>query len=272
MTSDTFPQLPLSYWIESTQFPTFPRLSENIKAKVAIIGAGITGITTAYLLAKEGIDVVLIDSGRILNGTTGHTTAKVTAQHDLIYDELINHFGVEKAGLYYESNNQALQFINETVQTYKIDCNFSNEDSYLYTTTDNGLRNLSKEYEAYQKLNIPCDYVQSLSIPIPVQSALVMKNQAQFHPLLYLKTLLEKFVEMGGKVYEQTTAMDVEKGDYPQIITKEGHHITCEYVVSCSHFPFMMRIAFLYANVRRTLLRSCNKSQNRLSRWHVFKY
>ena len=79
------------------------------------------------------------DSGRILNGTTGHTTAKVTAQHDLIYDELINHFGVEKAGLYYESNNQALQFINETVQTYKIDCNFSNEDSYLYTTTDNGL-------------------------------------------------------------------------------------------------------------------------------------
>ncbi|MGR4032334.1 FAD-binding oxidoreductase, partial [Bacillus sp. ZZQ-131] len=112
MTSDTFPQLPLSYWIESTQFPTFPRLSENIKAKVAIIGAGITGITTAYLLAKEGIDVVLIDSGRILNGTTGHTTAKVTAQHDLIYDELINHFGVEKAGLYYESNNQALQFIN----------------------------------------------------------------------------------------------------------------------------------------------------------------
>lgn len=118
---------------------------------------------------------------------------------------------MEKAGLYYESNNHALQFINETVQTYKIDCNFSNEDSHLYTTTDKGLRNLSKEYEAYQKLNIPCDYVQSLSIPIPVQSALVMKSQAQFHPLLYLKTLLEKFVEMGGKVYEQTTAMDVEK-------------------------------------------------------------
>lgn len=155
---------------------------------------------------------MLIDSGLILNGTTGHTTAKVTAQHDLIYDELINHFGIEKAGLYYESNNHALQFINETVQTYKIDCNFSNEDSYLYTTTDKGLRNLSKEYEAYQKLNIPCDYVQSLSIPIPVQSALVMKNQAQFHPLLYLKILLEKFVEMGGKVYEQTTAIDVEKG------------------------------------------------------------
>ena len=249
MTDDTFPQLPSSYWIESTQFPTFPHLSENIKTEVAVIGAGITGITTAYLLAKEGMKVVLIDSGSVLNGTTGHTTAKVTAQHDLIYDELINNFGVEKARLYYESNSKALQFINETVQTYKIDCNFTNEDSYLYTTTNNGLRNLTKEYEAYQKLNIPCDYVQSLSIPIPVQSALVMKNQAQFHPLLYLKTLLEKFVEMGGKVYEQTTAIDVEKGDYPQVITKGDHRITCKYIVSCSHFPFYDANSFFFTRM-----------------------
>lgn len=80
MTSDTFPQFPSSYWIESTQLPAFPLYLKNIKTKVAIIGAGITGITTAYLLAKEGIDVVLIDSGLILNGTTGHTTAKITAQ------------------------------------------------------------------------------------------------------------------------------------------------------------------------------------------------
>ncbi|MCV5403396.1 FAD-dependent oxidoreductase, partial [Escherichia coli] len=89
-------------------------------------------------------------------------------------------------------------------------------------------------------------FVQSLSIPIPVQSALVIKNQAQFHPLLYLKTLLEKFVEMGGKVYEQTTAIDVETGDSPQVITKGGHRITCEYVVSCSHFPFYDSTSFFF--------------------------
>ena len=244
MTDDTFPQLPSSYWIESTQFPTFPHLSENIKTEVAVIGAGITGITTAYLLAKEGMKVVLIDSGSVLNGTTGHTTAKVTAQHDLIYDELINNFGVEKARLYYESNNKALQFINETVQTYKIDCNFTNEDSYLYTTTNNGLRNLTKEYEAYQKLNIPCDYVQSLSIPIPVQSALVMKNQAQFHPLLYLKTLLEKFVEMGEKFMSKQQLLMWKK----EIIHKLLQRVTIASLVnilSLVHiFLFMMLIAF----------------------------
>ncbi|MBJ8044677.1 FAD-binding oxidoreductase, partial [Bacillus cereus group sp. N17] len=77
-----------------------PKLSENIKAEVAIIGPGITGITTAYLLAKEGMKVVLIDSGNILNGTTGHTSAKITALHDLIYDELIDHFGADQARLY----------------------------------------------------------------------------------------------------------------------------------------------------------------------------
>ena len=151
---------------------------------------------------------------------------------------------MEKAGLYYESNNHALQFINETVQTYKIDCNFSNEDSYLYTTTDKGLRSLSKEYEAYQKLNIPCDYVQSLPIPIPVQSALVMKNQAQFHPLLYLKTLLEKFVEMGGKVYEQTTAMDVEKEILHKSLQRADIALLVNMLSLVHTFLFMMRIAF----------------------------
>ncbi|KFN03872.1 FAD-dependent oxidoreductase [Bacillus clarus] len=249
MTNNTYPKFPSPYWIESATLSTFPHLSENIKTEVVIIGAGITGITTAYLLAKEGMKVVLIDSGRILNGTTGHTTAKVTAQHDLIYDELINHFGIEKAHLYYEANDNALQFIKDTVQKYEIDCDFTNEDSYLYTTTTNGLRSLTKEYEAYQKLNIPCDYVQSLSIPIPIQSALVMKNQAQFHPLLYLKTLVENFIEMGGIIYEQTTAIDVEKGFYPQVITKNGQRITCGYVVSCSHFPFYDANSFFFARM-----------------------
>lgn len=238
MTNDSFPRFPEPYWRDSTSLPTFPKLAENIRTEVAIIGAGITGITTAYLLSKKGMKVVLIDSGNILNGTTGHTTAKITAQHDLIYDELIHHFGADQARLYYEANEKALQFIKETIQTNNIDCDFTEEDAYLYTTCNDGLHKLTKEYEAYKKLNIPCDYVDSIPIPISVQAALVMKNQAQFHPLHYLKNLVDQFVEAGGTIYEQTTAIDIEKGSYPQVITKDGHRITCGYVVSSSHFPF----------------------------------
>ncbi|PGS03504.1 FAD-dependent oxidoreductase [Bacillus pseudomycoides] len=249
MTNNSFPQFPEPYWRDSTSFPIFPKLSESIKAEVAIIGAGITGITTAYLLAKEGMKVVLIDSGNILNGTTGHTTAKITAQHDLIYDELIDHFGADQARLYYEANEKALQFIKETVRTNNIDCDFTEEDAYLYTTCNDGLRKLTKEYEAYKKLNIPCDYVESIPLPISVQGALVMKKQAQFHPLHYLKNLVEQFIEAGGTIYEQTTAIDIEKGFYPQVITKDGHRITCGYVVSCSHFPFYDANSFFFTRM-----------------------
>ncbi|WP_242144357.1 MULTISPECIES: FAD-dependent oxidoreductase [unclassified Bacillus cereus group] len=249
MINHSFPKFPHSYWIDSTSLPTFPALSENIKTEVVIIGAGITGITTAYLLAKEGMKVVLLDSDRILNGTTGHTTAKITAQHDLIYDEFINHFGIDKARLYYEANNQALQFIKEIVKTHHIECGLTEEDAYLYTTCKDELRKLTKEYEAYQKLDIPCEYVTSIPVPLSIQAALVMKKQAQFHPLHYLKKLVEEFIKMGGTIYEHTTAIDIEKGFYPQVITKSGQRITSGYVALCSHFPFYDKSSFFFTRM-----------------------
>lgn len=90
------PQFPQSYW-RNFELPIFNKMTEDQSFDVAIVGGGITGITTGYLLAKEGLKVVIIEAGRILTGTTGHTTAKITAQHDIIYDEFISHFGEEKA-------------------------------------------------------------------------------------------------------------------------------------------------------------------------------
>lgn len=249
MEHEQLPKFPEPYWRDSTNFPTFPKLTENIKTEVAIVGAGITGITTAYLLAKEGIKVALIDAGNILNGTTGHTTAKITTQHDLIYDELISNLGEEKARLYYEANDKARQFIKDTVQQHNIQCDFTEEDAYLYTNSADNLHKLTKELEAYKKLGIPGEYVQSIPLPVPIKAALVIRNQAQFHPLRYLKTLVEQFIEAGGVIYENTTADDVEKGSYLQIITKDGHRITCSYVVACSHFPFYDKTSFFFTRM-----------------------
>src|SRR5690625_7775305 len=126
MQSNLLPNRSTSYWHESTELPTFPTLTEELRnIDVGIVGAGITGITAAYLLSKQGLKVCLIDAGLILNGTTGHTTAKITAQHGIIYDELINHFGDEGAKLYYEANNQAKKFIENTIERYTISCQFS---------------------------------------------------------------------------------------------------------------------------------------------------
>ena len=187
------PSLPSSlepYWRTSVALPSFPKLSEHVRTDVAIIGGGISGITTAYLLAKKGARVTLLEADRLLNGTTGHTTAKITAQHDIIYDELINHLGQEKAKLYYSACKEALHFIRSTVEQEAIDCDFMEQDAYIYTDSSSSLTKLINEWKAYEKLGIDGEFVDSIPLPIPVKAAVVMKNQAQFHPLKYLVKLV----------------------------------------------------------------------------------
>jgi glycine/D-amino acid oxidase-like deaminating enzyme/nitrite reductase/ring-hydroxylating ferredoxin subunit len=230
------PLFPESYWRDSQEFPTFPALTTDTETEVVVVGAGIAGITTAYLLAKERKKVLLLDAGRIANGTTGHTTAKITAQHDVIYDELINHFGTAKAEDYYQANMLAKKFIEDTINELAIECDFKQEDAYLYTIDDANIAKLEKEAAAYETLGINGGLVDHLPISLGEKVGLVMRNQARFHPLRYLATLLDRFVALGGKVYEETTVVDVQE-DPLTVLTRGGNKISCKQVVLCSHFP-----------------------------------
>ncbi|MBY0097497.1 FAD-dependent oxidoreductase [Mesobacillus maritimus] len=239
MTSNSMPQFPEAYWLGSAELPTFPKLQEDIRTEVAVIGGGITGITSAYLLAKEGKKVVLLEAGRILNGTTGHTTAKVTAQHGLVYDELLNHFGKEQTQAYYQANAEALEFIRNLVQEQQIDCDFSDEDAYLFTNSQQDLQKLIKEYDAYEKLDIKeREYKSSMPIPVEHKAAIVMRNQAQFHPVKYLKHLVEEFTKLGGQIYENTTGVDIEEGNEPRVTTRDGFKVSCQHMIVSTHYPF----------------------------------
>ncbi|WP_230127739.1 FAD-dependent oxidoreductase [Bacillus sp. CECT 9360] len=243
------PQYPEPYWRDLIDFPTFDKLDHDIETDVAIVGAGITGITAAYLLAKEGLNIVLIDSGEILNGTTAHTTAKVTAQHGLIYDQLIKDIGEEKAKLYYEANKEAMEFVIETVKDLKIDCDLTYEDAYVYAATEEYVNKIQDEIKAYQKIGIPGEYTETIPFSIPCKAAVVMKEQVQFHPLKYLTALIPQITEAGGKIFEHTTAMKVEDGDTPKILTRNGQTISCKYVISASHFPFNDEMGLYFARM-----------------------
>ena len=236
--SNKLPQSNTSFWTDSTNFQTFPKLNEDINVDITIVGGGITGITTAFLLIKEGLKVAVIEADKILHGTTAHTSAKVTTQHDLIYDELIQHMGKEKAKLYYEANNDALNFIRKTVKENQIDCDFSEQDAYVYTNSDQYVSKLQKEYKAYQTLGINGEYLDKLPFDLPVKAAVVIKDQAQFHPLKYLYHLTEQFIKQGGIIYENTVAVDIEEGEHPKVVTRDGNKIKSKYVVIASHFPF----------------------------------
>lgn len=236
--SKEMPRFPEPYWRDSEHIRSFPPLNESIHVDAAIVGAGISGITTAYLLAREGLKVAVLDASKILNGTTGHTTAKLTAQHDLIYDELISHFGQEKAKLYYQANHEALQFVKHLVQTQGIHCDFIEQDAYLYATSHPYVKKLETELKAYEQLGITGEMQSSIPFPIDITGALVMKQQAQFHPLKYLSHLIQEITALGGMFYENTTAVNVLEGERPKVMTRNGHTVTCNVVVSCTHFPF----------------------------------
>ncbi len=229
-----------SYWTESTALPTFPKLDEQqLKVDIGIVGAGLTGMTAAYILAKEGLSVCLVDSDRILHGTTGHTTAKITAQHGLIYDELINHFGEEKARLYYEANQRAHIFIQNVTNELQIACDYTPEEAYIYTNEDKYVTKLKDEYKAYKQLGIPGQLTAyTSSLPFQVKSMLKMNQQAYFHPLLYGKALLQECKKLGVLIFEHTRAVDVEYNKNPAIVIDNGARISCNYAIQASHYPF----------------------------------
>lgn len=230
-----------SYWIESSNLASHNTLTENTETEVVIVGGGITGITAAYLLAKEGKDVVLLEADRILHGTTGHTTAKVTAQHGMFYDELISHIGEKSARLYYDVNMHAKEFIENTIQANDLDCGFEQKDAVLYAVSEKSEKKLSKEIKAYETLGIPHEVTSELPFDVSVKRALHMKNQAQFHPLQYLTFLVEEFINLGGRIYEQTVAVDMLEGEKPTVETRDGQYVVCDHVLSCSHYPFYDR-------------------------------
>ncbi|CQR46628.1 Cytochrome b6-f complex iron-sulfur subunit [Paraliobacillus sp. PM-2] len=229
-----------SYWY-NTNVASFPPISKDIETDVTIVGGGITGITTAYLLAKENINVVLLEADQLISGTTGHTTAKITAQHGLIYDELIQHLGKDKAKDYYNAQNKALNHIKEIITEQQIACDFSEEDAYVYTNDEGYVNKVKKEGDAYQLLGIPGSIVTKMPLDIPMKIALKMDKQAQFHPIKYLAALIHELSNNTNiRIFEQSPAVDIKNSNSgePTVVTKQGHVIESKHVVIASHFPF----------------------------------
>lgn len=227
-----------SVWQDTVHLPEFRALDKDIETETLVVGGGITGITAAFRLASAGVKVTLIEAARLASGTTGSTTAKITAQHGLIYHELMAHFGAEKAGLYYQANQEALDWMEQMITENNVSCGFEKKPAIIYAATDQEGAAVEKEKAAYERLSIPGDLKQETGLPLPVFNALSLQDQAQFHPLMYLHFLIAELVRMGVPLYEQTMAVELEQETPPVVLTKQGFRIHCRNVLICSHFPF----------------------------------
>ncbi|WP_243144616.1 FAD-dependent oxidoreductase [Defluviitalea raffinosedens] len=237
-----------SYWIASTKETNYPKLSEDLSVDVAIIGGGMVGISCAYYLKNEGFKVAVIEAKRIAEGVTGNTTAKITAQHHLIYDSLIRKFGEEIAQQYASANIWAIEEIAKIIEQNNIDCDFIRQPAYIYTQSEDYIKQIEDEVKAAQKLGIKASFDTSLSLPFPIKGAVRFDHQAQFHPRKYLLPLAEKIPGEGSFIFENTRMKNIE-GENPYTVITDSGKITATYVIIASHFPVYDHFGFYFARM-----------------------
>lgn len=235
---DLFEKEKLSLWLKDGIDKTYPRLEKNEKTEICIVGSGITGITTAFLLSDK-YDIILIDRHRPLHLTTGNTTAKLTFQHSLDYYDILKRYGKEKARLYHDAQVEGMKLVKKIIEENNIDCDFKEVPAMVYAETEEEFDEIITESVVYDKLGIPYELLTSLPYGLKGKGGIKVFNQFQLDPVKYLSALLEK---ISGKIriYQDTTATDIKEnscGIYT-VSTKYNLDITCDKVIVATSYPF----------------------------------
>jgi glycine/D-amino acid oxidase-like deaminating enzyme/nitrite reductase/ring-hydroxylating ferredoxin subunit len=213
-------------------------LTGDASCDVCIVGAGIAGLTTAYLLAREGRSVIVLDAGPIGGGMTGRTTAHLVNALDDRYFDLESYHGEEQARLVAQSHTAAIDRVESIINAESIDCEFERLDGYLFVPPGESKEILDRELKATHRAGIATELVTRAPLEsYDTGQALRFPDQAQFHPLKYLSGLASAIRKLGGKIHTETRAGKIEGGDSARIETKTGAVITARSVVVATNTP-----------------------------------
>lgn len=224
-----------SYWVDSTEQTYYSKLNSNISTDVCIIGGGITGIATAYMLKDSGLNITLLESSRIGMGVTANTTAKITSQHGLFYDYLLKSYGFDIAKKYLDSNEEAINIIEDIVKEENIDCSFERESSYVYTCSKDYVQKIKDETSAVKSLGLDAKLVTETSLPFDIKAGICFPNQAKFHIRKYILGLLPSLSKINIFEDSKVTNIKAENGLYKVFVN--DYTVNCKYVILATHYP-----------------------------------
>ncbi|MHA4894626.1 FAD-dependent oxidoreductase [Pedobacter sp. PWIIR3] len=202
-----------------------------------IIGAGITGITTALNLQKAGQQCLVIEAGTLGFGTTGGTSAHLNTFFDATYPEIEKDFGADAAKLVAASGKEAMSTIKGNVDEYQIDCDFEYKGAYLFSETDKETRHLKEILAASRKAGIAVTEYQDNGVPVPFQLAIHFIEQGQFHPLKYINALAEEFARLGGALLENTFVTDDQYENELHTVSAGQSTFTGINLIYATHMP-----------------------------------
>ncbi len=227
------------YWSTSATFPQFAKLDSDVVADVAVVGGGISGLSAAYLLAKAGKEVILLERDRCASTDTGHTSAHLTMVTDTRLAELVTRFGRNHAQAVWDAGLAAIATIEEVVREHELDAGFEWIDGYLHAPlggeTSEEAGKLKEDADLARELGFDAEYVEA--VPLVKRPGIRFADQARIHPRAYLAGVAKAFVELGGRIYEHSAAD--EFCDEPRSVKVGGHTVSCQDLVITTHDPLV---------------------------------
>jgi glycine/D-amino acid oxidase-like deaminating enzyme/nitrite reductase/ring-hydroxylating ferredoxin subunit len=226
------------YWTTSSTFPQFTRLAEDAETDVVVVGAGITGLTTAYLLVKAGKRVVVLERERCAMTDTGHTSAHLTMVTDTPISELTKRFGRNHAQAVWDAGLAAIATVDQAVREHDIG-GFEWVDGYLHAPLHDddkaAVDRLQEDASVARELGFDCEFVES--VPFVDRPGIRIADQARLQPRAYLAGIAKALVATGGRIYEHSAAD--EFGEAPRSVKIGPHTVRCEDVVIATHNPLV---------------------------------
>ncbi|MGC2854721.1 FAD-dependent oxidoreductase [Novispirillum sp. DQ9] len=230
-------------WHDGVEHVPLPPLRGERQADVVVVGGGIVGLTTALMLARAGREVVVLEACRLARQATAASTAKVTALHGLVYADLVTRLGTERARLYAEANQWAVDHLGVLAGELG-DIGFRRADAFTYATGPRGAAAVEREAEAAVRLGLPAEVVRDSELPFPILAAVRLGDQAEVHPVRLLLALADALIAQGVAVHEQSRVVAVEDGQPIRVRTDTGASVTAAHVVVATHLPFPLRGGF----------------------------